>query len=323
MIFKNKKLKSYFTVTSYDELISLCKKLREKDEKKMFTILIDNEDVEVGNYKFPYSSFHVINKNHRLVSKLYAKKLDENNNELTTWKTAALKITGDNNIFENLLVDNVVGEPEINGQEVAIGVYGDNNIFLNCSFKSTQDTLFCGPLPDDLVTRYTDFLPDDERYREGNCLNFFSNCKIYGTIDFIFGAGQVIFDKCHLITVYDKRIKSYVTAPSHSLKDDFGFFFNECVFQKEEEVEDNSTYLARPWREYGKAVFYNCNYFSHIKEEGFSDWNEDNRTSTCRFFDYPYSEKRVNWMKNKKEDKVDDKYLSSLSSFHKILKHLL
>lgn len=312
--------KEEYYVTSYKEMIELAKKLREKDKDKPYTIHIDGQQEEIGNFKFPYSDFHIINHGNRLISRRYAKEKDENGNELTTWKTAALKITGDNNTFENLIIENRAGHPETKGQEVALGVYGDHNTFISCEFSSTQDTLFVGPLPDDLSTRYLDFLPEDERYHEGNTMNYFSHCIIKGTVDFIFGAGQAIFDTCRLITVYDKRGETYVVAGSQSLKDNFGYLFEECSFEKGNDVNENSTYLARPWRDYAKNVFHNCRYDDHIRKEGFSDWSDVNRTRTARYYEYPYQEGRVSWIKTGKEDTIPKRYLDAVRELRERLR---
>lgn len=308
-LFKNSK---EFHVNNYDELINLCSLLRKDNPNTPYTIYIDNNEKEIGNYKFTFSYFRIISNNHELDSTLYANMKDENGDELTTWKTAALKITGSHNIFENLDIRNISFSPEIKGQEVALGVYGDDNIFINCTFKSTQDTLFVGPLPDDLSTRYLDFLPEDERYYEGNSTNYFSNCDIYGSIDFIFGAGKAIFDNCNLITVADKRNESYVVASANSLKDDFGFLFYQCKFKKENGVFDNTVYLARPWRDYAKAVFAFCTYDSHINPEGFHDWSNVNRIRTARFLEFPLNDSRVSWTYNKKDEELDKKYTNSV-----------
>lgn len=300
-----------YHVSSYQEMITLCDSLRRKEAIKPYTIYIDSDDSEINNLKFPFSYFKIVNSKQVLISKLYAKMKDKNNEELTTWKTAALKITGSHNIFVNLCVDNQSYNPEVNGQEVALGVYGDDNGFINCEFNSTQDTLFVGPLPDDLCTRYIDFLENDERYFDGNATNYFLNCTISGTVDFIFGAGKAIFDNCNLITVYDKRSTTYVVAPAHSLKDDFGYLFYQCHFIKGERVEEESTYLARPWRDYGKAVFAYCKYDNHIHKVGFSDWSDVNRTRTARFEEYPLSEGRK-IIHNKKDSLLDDKYTQAV-----------
>ena len=301
-----------FTVSTYEELLTLCQGLRGEHPTTPYTIYIKGSTKEINNIKFTFDYFRIISVDHELDSTLYAKMIDDQGNELTTWKTAALKITGSHNIFVNLHVANIAKQPEVKGQEVAVGVYGDDNLFINCHFVSTQDTLFVGPLPDDLCTRYIDFLPQDERYFDGNTTNCFSHCCIEGTVDFIFGAGRAIFDNCKLITLNDKRGETYVVAPSHSLKDTFGYLFYQCEFIKEEGVKDNSIYLARPWRDYGKAVFAYCRYDSHISSLGFSDWSDVNRTRTARFEEYPRQKDRIYWTYNKEGSELPEFYTKAV-----------
>lgn len=308
-----------YTVSSYQEMILLCQTLRFQYPDEPFCIYIKGKEKEVGYLKFPFSNFRIVSLYGSLVSTRYANQKDENGEDLTTWKTAALKVTGSHNLFENLDIENISFEPETKGQEVALGVYGDDNLFLSCILKSTQDTLFVGPLPDDLCTRYIDFLPQDERYFDGNATNYFHGCTIYGSIDFIFGAGRALFDNCTLITLQDRRKESYVVAPSHSLKDDFGYLFYQCQFKKEKGVEKETIYLARPWRDYGKAVFAYCQYEDHISKEGFHDWSNVNRSKTARFEEYPLQEGRVSWTYNKKDSLLPEKYTLAIKALREAI----
>jgi len=299
-------------VASFKELLKTCETIRSKDKKTLFTIEIDNNYKEEGNFKFPYSGFYIKGHNHLLSGSLYAKMKDENGQELTTWKTATLKVTGSHNIFEEIGVENTSKDPINKGQEVALAIYGDDNLFLKVKLSTTQDTLFVGPLPDDLATRYLDFIPEDERYVEGNSLNCFVSSSIYGSVDFVFGAGKAIFYECQLISISDERNEAYVVAPANSLKDDFGFLFYSCNFVNGG-VLPSSIYLARPWRDYALAVFANCTYGDHIKSEGFSDWSDVNRTRTARFEEYPLQKGRVSWAKNKSGESLPEKYFSAVS----------
>jgi pectinesterase len=157
------------------------------------------------------------------------------------------------------------------------------------------------------MTRYLGFIPEEERYFEGLARNYFANCVIEGTFDFIFGAGQAVFYKDTIISTEDCRGATYIVAPSHSLKDDFGYLFYKCSFEGDN-VPKESAYLARPWRDYGKAVFDQCQYGPHVKKEGFGDWCEEGRDKTARFLEYPLPEGRVPWVKNKKGEAIDSKY---------------
>lgn len=227
----------------------------------------------------------------------YAKMTDGNGEEITTFKTQTFAVCADGVTLKNLSVVNDAGSPETKGQEVALYVAGDRFTAQSCRFVSTQDTLFCAPLPDDLVLRYNGFLPDNLRFREGQCRQLFLNCKIFGTVDFVFGCAAAFFHNCELVSVFDTRNSGYVAAPAHSLKQTLGFVFYRCNFTSLDNVCDNSVYLARPWRDFGLCHFVQSNYGKHLNEHGFDKWNDTNRDKTARFWEYPKVAGRVAWAK--------------------------
>ncbi|MCM1298971.1 MAG: pectinesterase family protein [Firmicutes bacterium] len=215
----------------------------------------------------------------------YAKKLDPKGVELNTFRTYTAAVLANGVTMKDLSVVNDSNKPEEKGQEVALTVYGDDFRAENCRFISTQDTVFCGPLPPDLIERYEGFLK--EELRGGNYQRqIFRNCYIAGNVDFIFGCGDALFEKCEVRSVFDVRGHGYVAAPAHSLSQKIGFVFNECDFTCEEKVAENTVFLARPWRDYGKASFIHCRYGKHISREGFNKWNDTDRDKTARFSEW-------------------------------------
>ena len=215
----------------------------------------------------------------------YAKKLDENGTEYNTFRTYTAAVLAPRVTFRSLTVENDARSPELKGQEVALTVYADEFQAVDCRFLSTQDTVFCGPLPPDLIERYDGFLKDVLR-KSGYCRQFFKNCLIAGNVDFIFGCGDTLFENCEIRSVYDVRGHGYAAAPAHALEQEIGFIFNDCRFTCEDTVADNSIFLARPWRDYGKCSFINCWYGRHIAEEGFDKWNDTERDKTARFAEF-------------------------------------
>ncbi|MDO5111035.1 MAG: pectinesterase family protein [Clostridia bacterium] len=199
-----------------------------------------------------------------------------------TFRTATLRVLADNVCLENLCVENDAADPARNGQCVALYVYGDRFAARNCHFLSTQDTLFCGPLPDDLILRYDGFLPDAARYREGSLSQHYEDCVIAGSVDFIFGCADALFSRCTLRSVFDGRDGGFVAAPAHSLKQTRGFVFADCDFTGEG-VSQGSVFLARPWRDFGKASFLSCCLGAHIAPALFDPWNDTRRDRTARF----------------------------------------
>lgn len=232
----------------------------------------------------------------------YAKKLDPFGVELNTFRTYTAAVTADNITLKNLTVANDSFKPEEKGQEVALTVYGDNFYAEDCCFISTQDTVFCGPLPHDLIERYDGFLKDE--LRGGNCQrHIFKNCFIAGNVDFIFGCADALFQDCEIRSVFDVRGHGYVAAPAHAPSQDTGFVFSGCRFTCEEGVAEGSVFLARPWRDYGKASFIGCQYGKHISAEGFDKWNDTERDKTARFAEWGADrEGRVPWSRSLTED---------------------
>ena len=305
-------LKKY-TVKDFNSALILCKEIRKETNKR---VLIEiNESETYGYFKFPYNNFVlkgigkvIINGNR------YSRQLNEEDHLLnTTWRTATLKITGNNNTFINLTIKNTALNPAKKGQQVALGVYGDHNEFYSCKITSTTDTLFIGPLPEDLVKRYIDFIPEDERMIEHNLFTYFNKCFIQGNIDFIFGAGQAYFNNCQIDSVEDMHFKSsFVTAPAHSLIDPFGFLFYKCDFTSKT-ITSSRVYLSRPWRDFGKTAFINCKYGNHINSKGVINWSNTIRYLTARYLEYPKKEKRAEFLKQLNE--IPEIYLNIINKY--------
>ncbi len=225
----------------------------------------------------------------------YAKKLDGQGREYVTFRTYTLAVCADGVTMKNLSIVNDALHPERKGQEVALTVYGSGFTMENCTLTSTQDTLFLGPLPPDLIQRYDGFLSDELRLG-GEMTQRFVNCLIEGTVDFIFGCGNAMFDRCEIRSLKDARNVGYVAAPAHSLSQTEGFLFRDCRLTCQEGVTPGSIYLARPWRDHGLAAFENCSYAAHIHPEGFDKWNDTRRDLTARFYETPPIPGRVSWV---------------------------
>ena len=230
----------------------------------------------------------------RIVWDDFAKKPDEQGREYNTFRTWTLAVCADDITMRDLSIVNDSLHPEIKGQEVALTVYGDRFVMERCRLTSTQDTLFLGPLPQDLIERYDGFLPDWLRL-DKPCSQRFDRCLIEGTVDFIFGCGSAVFDHCEVRSLYDVRGTGYVAAPAHALEQTEGFLFQSCRFTAQEGVR--GIYLARPWRDYGLCVFRDCAYGDHISPLGFDKWNDTHRDKTARFYESPPAAGRVPWVK--------------------------
>lgn len=235
----------------------------------------------------------------RIVWDDYAKKPDSLGREFNTFRTWTAAVCADGVRMYDLSIVNDARRPEVLGQEVALTVYADRFHMERCVLTSTQDTLFLGPLPDDLIERYDGFLPDVLR-RKVSCRQFFRDCRIEGTVDFIFGCGEATFDNCEIRSLRDARNIGYLAAPAHAPDQKQGFLFRGCRLTAEDGVTPGSIFLARPWRDYGMCEFQNCvTEGDHISPLGFDKWNDTRRDLTARFYETPAVPGRVSWAKTR------------------------
>jgi len=199
-------------------------------------------------------------------------------NTRTSW---SFKILADNFTAKNITFQNDAGFTA--GQAVAVESNGDKATFINCRFVGNQDVLFT----------------NNDKSRQ-----YYENCYVEGTTDFIFGSSTVWFEKCH---IHSKK-NSHVTAASTPKEKEFGYVFNDCVLTGDTSLHNVS--LGRPWRPYAHVVYMNCFIGEHIKPEGWSNWNNTENYKTTRYAEYknygPSSDpaKRIDWSKQLTDDEV-------------------
>jgi len=237
----------------------------------------------------------------KLVWDDYARKEIEPGFCYNTFRTWTVAVCADHVTISDLSIVNDALRPEEKGQEVALSVCGDDFQMERCVLSSTQDTLFLGPLPNDLLGRYDGFLPDYLR-RAGRCRQTFRHCRVEGTVDFIFGCGEALFEDCELRSLPDARGHGYIAAPAHEREQEAGFLFHQCRITAAPGVAPGSVCLARPWRDYGLCEFVHCAIEGdHIAPEGFDPWSGTERDKTARFYETPLPATRVSWARERRE----------------------
>lgn len=228
-----------------------------------------------------------------ITNKDYYHKIMSDGNECNTFHTYTLYIGGNYVTLKNLIIQNEALPSNIYGQAVALHVDGDDFLCENCIISSAQDTLFTGPLPQDLCERYTSFYPP-EKLKGLPSKQIYRHCTIKGEVDFIFGCATALFEECTIVTIDANRTTpSFVCAPAHPEDLPFGYLFYHCKFKGKEKA-----FLARPWRDYGCAAFIECDLGDYILPEGYNKWNDTNRDQTARFYEYTINKdisQRVAW----------------------------
>ena len=193
--------------------------------------------------------------------------------KLTTFTSYTAKISGNRFVAENITFVNAAGPV---GQALALYVDADKAVFKNCRFIGNQDTIYAAG---------------------ENSRQYFLDCYIEGTTDFIFGPSTAVFQNC---TIRAKS-NSYITAANTTEGKKFGFVFLDCKIVVDSLV--NKLYLGRPWRAFSKTVFIRCEMPKQIAPEGWNNWGNPENEKTAFYAEYKnkgkgadYSQ-RLKWSK--------------------------
>jgi len=185
---------------------------------------------------------------------------DDNFNKIgvgknSTFLTYTLQVESDDVQLKNLTIENASGDI---GQAIALSVLSDRVVVLDCNIIGNQDTL----------------------YASGNGRQYYKNCLIEGTTDFIFGNANAYFDSCKILS----KKNSYITAASTAENSNYGFVFQSCTF-----IEDSNAtkvFLGRPWRIFAKTVLLNCSLGKHITPEAWHNWSKTEAENSVFYAEY-------------------------------------
>lgn len=186
----------------------------------------------------------------------YAQKKNRFGEEMGTTGSSSFFVFGEGFFAKNITFENSAGPV---GQAVAVRVTGDKVVFENCRFLGFQDTLY----------------PQGDRSRQ-----YYRDCYIEGTVDFIFGWSTAVFDHCE---IYSKS-PGFVTAASTNEGAAFGFVFLDCKLTGD--APESSVYLGRPWRDFAQTVFIRTEMGKHIKPEGWHNWDKPHAEQTAFYAEF-------------------------------------
>lgn len=176
--------------------------------------------------------------------------------KFTTYTSYTVLVQGNDFVADNLTIENTAGRV---GQAVALHVEGDRCIIKNCNLLGNQDTLYAAT---------------------ENSRQYYTDCFIQGTTDFIFGEATAVFNRC----VIKNLTNSYITAPSTTPHQQFGYVFFDCKL-----IADSSAkkvYLGRPWRPYARSVYIHTEMGAQIIPIGWDNWRNPDNEKTAFFAEY-------------------------------------
>ncbi|KAL9163133.1 hypothetical protein ABFS82_06G021400 [Erythranthe guttata] len=201
---------------------------------------------------------------------------------MTTFHTASFAATGAGFIARDITFENWAGPSK--HQAVALRVGADHAVIYRCNIIGYQDTLYT----------------HSQR-------QFYRECDIYGTVDFIFGNAAVVFQNC---TIHARKPLQFQknTITAQNRKDpnqNTGISIHACRILAEPDLEaakgSYPTYLGRPWKLYSRTVYMMSYIGDHVHPRGWLEWNATFALDTLYYGEYMnYGPggaigQRVNW----------------------------
>lgn len=166
-----------------------------------------------------------------------------------TFSTATFAVAGKGFIGKDMGFINTAGPAK--HQAVAFRSGSDLSVMSGCSFDGYQDTL----------------------YAHSN-RQFYRDCDITGTIDFMFGNAAVVFQNCN-IRPRQPLPNQFNTITAQGKKDinqNSGISIQKCTFSAYNDSLTAPTYLGRPWKEFSTTVIMQSDIGAFLQPVGWKEW---------------------------------------------------
>ncbi|KAJ7972993.1 Pectinesterase [Quillaja saponaria] len=185
----------------------------------------------------------------------------------TTFRSATVAVVGDGFIAKGITFENSAGPSK--HQAVALRSGSDLSAFYQCSFVGYQDTLYVHSLR-----------------------QFYRECDIYGTIDFIFGNAAVVLQNCNLYArkPNPNQKNIYTAQGREDPNQNTGISILNCKVTAASDLipvkSSFKTYLGRPWKQYSRTVYLKSNIDDLVDPAGWLEWDGTFALSTLYYGEY-------------------------------------
>ncbi|XP_020086017.1 pectinesterase-like [Ananas comosus] len=185
----------------------------------------------------------------------------------TTFNSATFAVVGQGFVAVNMTIRNTAGAAK--HQAVALRNGADLSTFYSCSFEGYQDTLYTHSMR-----------------------QFYRDCDIYGTVDYIFGNAAVVFQNCNIYSRLPMNGQSNTVTAQGRIdpNQNTGISIQDSNFVASPDLAADPkfaiTYLGRPWKNYSRTVIMQSFMDSLIDPSGWMPWNGDFALSTLYYAEY-------------------------------------
>ncbi|KAH0637084.1 hypothetical protein KY289_036999 [Solanum tuberosum] len=185
----------------------------------------------------------------------------------TTFNSSTFSVVGQGFVAVNITFQNTAGA--IKHQAVAVRNGADLSTFYSCSFEAYQDTLYVHSLR-----------------------QFYRECDIYGTVDFIFGNAAALFQNCNLYPRLPmvNQFNAITAQGRTDINQNTGISIQNCTIRPADDLalsnSTTKTYLGRPWKEYSRTIYMQSYLDGFIHPTGWHDWSGDFALNTSYYAEF-------------------------------------
>ncbi|CAN1200425.1 Probable pectinesterase/pectinesterase inhibitor 41 [Linum perenne] len=172
----------------------------------------------------------------------------------TTFNSSTFAVVSPGFVAVGITFRNTAGPTKM--QAVAVRNGADMSAFFNCSFEGYQDTLYVHSLR-----------------------QFYRDCDIYGTIDYIFGNAAAVFQNCRIMTrlPLPSQFNAITAQGRTDPNQNTGISIQNCSIKEAKDLASSNgttrSYLGRPWKPYSRTVVMQSYIASFIDPTGWSPWS--------------------------------------------------
>ncbi|OIT24026.1 putative pectinesterasepectinesterase inhibitor 7 [Nicotiana attenuata] len=185
----------------------------------------------------------------------------------TTFNSSTFSVVGVGFVAVDITFQNTAGA--IKHQAVAVRNGADLSTFYSCSFEAYQDTLYVHSLR-----------------------QFYRECDIYGTVDFIFGNAAAVFQNCNLYPrlPLPNQFNAITAQGRTDINQNTGISIHNCTVRPADDLafsnSSTKTYLGRPWKEYSRTIYMQSYMDGFIHPLGWHDWSGDFALNTSYYAEF-------------------------------------
>ncbi|KAK2385909.1 putative pectinesterase/pectinesterase inhibitor [Trifolium repens] len=180
-----------------------------------------------------------------------------------TFSSATFAVFGRNFIARDMGFRNTAGPQK--HQAVALMTSADQAVYYKCHIDAYQDTL----------------------YVHSN-RQFYRECNIYGTVDFIFGNSAAVIQNCNILPKLPMHgQQNTITAQGKTDPNmNTGISIQYCNIAPFGNLSTVQTYLGRPWKNYSTTVYIRSRMEGFINPKGWLPWVGNSAPDTIFYAEF-------------------------------------